>query len=675
MLKNLFILFIVISISQFAWGQLRTEARYEIDAKRLGVFYTSEEAMPRAREFKRIDSSYYVGWLYEGAYRYERAADYRGFKLAAEQLQKAFNLLYNDYKKDITNRTNVFEIFYSKYQLRQDFDYLGYQLMNAYSNMERPDLVWNHLQLCKEINHQQETYSDTYCYLAWTVHRNRFYTKDKYSFLKNSIAKNEAYANSLLDSAQQKMRADAKLNDQMFGSDYYENNISSVWHYRSILYSYQLNIPKATEIYNQLKSTYYFPKNNYATFCVVQGKFREAAFYYEQAKQEDMGDKRLNESYYYSSILNVYRAQPKVGVQEIQDIISANGTTPGFGWYNLALARTLSYDGQIAAAQKHALAAEQFKEIHRGTTLGQSHYDFTGALLQLVLKEKEINQLKFMNRGWWYSFSSLAKLARLTTEKYGLQFLIINQLAENPERELVVYKLFSTENTVCYDEIWYLIKDFSTNFFLKEYEEYAKTDDRPKLNKYYEYFIAKLNLEKGNTREALKHLNNILESEDIDVDYEGLFLARVYLAYAQCMTAGGRKDVTKKYLNMAYKEYPQLIPFAPQKISMRLHATATTDGQLEILENLKNKNINWQDNSKSSEAIDVYIKFGQVENYPTVSFETSYNGEIIVINQTFSYKSTTDAANDLALYIFNIGDVEKSFNMNDTKGNLYSQND
>ena len=225
---------------------------------------------------------------------------------------------------------------------------------------------------------------------------------------------------------------------------------------------------KAGKAYGKLKKTYYFPENNFATFCAIQGKFREATFYYNQAKAQDQGDKRLNESFYYSSILNVYRGLPKVGILEVKDVISSNGTTPGFGWYNLALSRALLYDGQLKQAKKHAETAEQFKEIHRGTTLGQSHYDFTAALLQLAIKEKEINEIKFQNRSWWYSFSNLSKIAQLSAEKYGLQFLIINQLAANPERELVIYKLFSTENTVSYDEIWYLIKDFSTNFFLKK---------------------------------------------------------------------------------------------------------------------------------------------------------------------------------------------------------------
>ncbi len=650
-----------------------TEARYEIDAKRIGVYYNSENAMVRSREFKRIDSTYYVGWMYEGTYRYERAADYRGFKLAAEQLQKALDLLYHDFKEEITTRTSNYDVYNKYYQLRRDYDYMVYHLMNCYSNMERPDLVWKHLQWSKKNNHQHEIYADTYCYLAWTVHRNRFYNSSKYSFLRNSIADNETYADKLLDSAELKLKADAHLNNKLFSSDYYGSNISSVWHYRSILYSYQLDVDRARDIYSKLKGTYYFPENNYATFCGIQGKFREAAFYYNQAKKIDQGDKRLNESFYYSSILNVYRALPKVGVQEIKDVISSNGTTPGFGWYNLALARALIYDGQLEEAKKHTLNAEQFKEIHRGTTLGQSHYDFTTALLQLAIKQREINEIKFMNRSWWRSFSSLSKLTQLTVEKYGLQFLIINQLAANPERELVIYKLFSTENTVSFDEIWGLINGFSTNFFLKKYKRYAEEDDRPLVRKYYQYFIAKLYMEKGNYRAAFENLQRILKNSKIDVEYENLFLSRVYMTYAKCLEKAGREAEARSYMHKAYKDYPQLIPFQRQQIAMRLHANAKSDMEKTILKKLKKTNVEWLSaDSRSEDAVDVFIRFGQREGYPTISFETSYKGNIVVTNQSFTYKKPEKAAKELALYLFNIGNVEKSFNMNDSKNGIYS---
>lgn len=643
-----------------------SDARYEIDAKRIGVYYNSENAMVRSREFKRIDSTYYVGWMYEGTYRYERASDYKGFKLAGEQLQKALNLLYKDYKKEITTRTGMYELFYRNYQLRRDYDYMVYHLMNCYSNMDRADLVWKHLQWSKKINHQHEIYADTYCYLGWTVHRNRFYTSIQHGFLRNSIDENEQYANELLDSAVLKLKADAVYNNKMFSSDYVGDNMSSIWHYRSILYSYQLDIERADETYDKLKGSYYFPENNYATYCAIQGKFREATFYYNQAKKNDQGDKRLDESFYYSSILNIYRGLPKESIQEIKDKMSANGTTPGFGWYNIALARGLLYDGQLAEAKKHTQKAEQFKEIHIGTTLGQSHYDFTNALLQLVIKQREIQQLKFSKQSWWYSISSLSTLAQLSAEKVGLQFLIINQLAANPERELVIYKLFSTENTVSYDEIWSLINDFSTNFFLKQYKKYAEEDNRPKLRKYYQYFIARLTMEKGDYPKGQKLLKEILTSTDIDTEYENLYLSRLYLAYAKCLKEADEVRNAQLYIHKAYENYPQLIPFQPLRVNMRLNAVAKTDEEKEILAALKKINVNWVDKNKTAtDAIDVYIRFGKNQGYNTISFETAYRKNTIVQKQLFSYKETELAAKELGLYIFNVGNVEKSFNMNE----------
>src|SRR5690606_12818659 len=79
--------------------------RYEIDAKRSGVDPFSKDALPRSREFRRIDNTYYVGWFYEGAYKYDHAADYIGFKHAAEPLEQALKLLEKDYRKALTTRT------------------------------------------------------------------------------------------------------------------------------------------------------------------------------------------------------------------------------------------------------------------------------------------------------------------------------------------------------------------------------------------------------------------------------------------------------------------------------------------------------------------------------------------------------------------------------------------
>ncbi|MEO7209670.1 MAG: hypothetical protein ABIY35_01895, partial [Chitinophagaceae bacterium] len=64
------------------YAQQQSAARYEIDAKRTDVLPTDKDALPRSREFLRLDSTYYVGWMYEGIYKFNRSADYLGYKNA-----------------------------------------------------------------------------------------------------------------------------------------------------------------------------------------------------------------------------------------------------------------------------------------------------------------------------------------------------------------------------------------------------------------------------------------------------------------------------------------------------------------------------------------------------------------------------------------------------------------
>ncbi|MBL7766548.1 MAG: hypothetical protein JNJ58_10665 [Chitinophagaceae bacterium] len=642
-------------------AQSKASLRYEIDAKRGGMAFNSKDALPRGREFKRIDSSYYVGWMFEGAYKFEHAADHLGFKAAAEQLDKAMKLMDIDFRLQIRTRTADVLQYISIMKFHRDWDFIAYALMNCYSNMDRPDLVWEMLQRCKKADLQDEIYMETFHYLAWTVHRNRFYTSDKYPFLKNSIDENEQYANKLLDSSALKIKRDGNRNKTIFSADYVGTKMPGVWHYKSILYSYQLNIESGAYYYEKLRSTPQFPANNYATFCGIQGKFKEAEFYYDQAKKEDPGDKRMKESYYYLSIINQYKATPKKGIAELKDLLKANGSTPGFGWYNMALARDLLYDGEISIAKRYAERAEQFQEIHIGTTLGQSHYDFTASLLKLMVKMKEIESVKFLNQNWWYSPNDLSRLAQLTIEKYGLQFLIINQFASNPERDRVIYKLFSTESTVSFDEVWHLIDGFSTNYFLERYTEQMSSEKRYQIKRYHKLFAAKLLMKKGEYRQASAYLESILNEIQLDAEYEKLLLARVYESLIICKKelkeTSGMKDLGRLF----YQHYPQLIPFSGYTMPMQLHTNAGAN-EKDIIDVLKKANIEWV-KGNASDIPQVYITFTQKDKLPIIQLKVDYNGETVVPLSEFTYKDPKLAGEKLCYAIFDIGDDDKGFNM------------
>src|SRR5690349_15711610 len=85
-------LLLIANYSSAQYSRSKAQARYEIDAKRQGVAPTDKDALPRSREFLRLDSTYYVGWMYEGMYKYDRSTDYLGYRNAIVPLQKAFDL-------------------------------------------------------------------------------------------------------------------------------------------------------------------------------------------------------------------------------------------------------------------------------------------------------------------------------------------------------------------------------------------------------------------------------------------------------------------------------------------------------------------------------------------------------------------------------------------------------
>lgn len=626
----------------------KASQRYEIDAKRIGTDMNSEDALPRSREFKRIDSTYYVGWMYEGMYKYNHSADYLGYKNASVPLERALRLMERDYRKELKTRSPDLMVYYPAYRFQLDYSMIALHLMTCYANMEDAQNVYNLLQRFLKWNFQRDYYLDAYNYLGWTVHRNRFYTSAKYSFLKNSIDENEKLANKYLDSGLRRININKRLNATIFQPGYENQERFAVYHYKSILYSYALNIDSASRHYNLLRSSPIFPHNNYGTFMAICGNFREAEKEYKQAIEQDAADKRLKEWAYYSSIIDIYKAQPKSGIELMREMIKGNGSTPGFGWYNIALARCMHYDGQIAEANRYVNKAAEFKELHIGTTLSQAHYDFSIQLIKLVNKQSELKRQMFENRNWWYNPNVLGKMARILGEQYMQQFLIINQFAQNPERDRVVYKLFSTESTVSWDEVWYLIRDFSTRFFVDRFTAELKKDERKYVRKYFSFFIARLKMETGDYKEADRMLDQILKDPNTDAEYEQLFLARIYQAKAEC--AEKRKD-NKAYSEWTYRLYqtfPQLIPDAGLSMNMRLHVSGKA---IEVtLKRLNGCNINWNNDAS---AADAYISFSpdgkRIDYYVTAGNTT------VVEKQSLKVENAEKAGVQLAYRLFNIG--------------------
>jgi len=633
-------------------AQRNAAKRYEVDAKRMGVDPNSEDALPRSREFKRIDSTYYVGWMFEGVYKYNHAADYLGFRNASIPLERAIQLMERDYRKELATRTTDLMTYFQAYKFHLDYTMTAYHLMTCYSNMEEPEKVYGLLRRVIRWNFQRDFYMDAYNYLGWTVHRNRFYTAAKYSFLKNSIDENERLAHRYLDSGMRKINRDKALNSRIFQPGYEQQDKLSVYHYKSILYSYGFNVDSAAYYYNLLRQGGVLPHSNYATFRMICGDFREAESEYSLEAANRQPDKRLQEWAYYMPMITVYKGQPKAGIELSRGMIQANGSTPGFGWYNIAEARCQLYDGKLSEANRYINKAAEFKELHIGTTLGQTHYDFSIQLLKLMHKLNQLEAQKFENRNWWYNFRVLGRMIQYQVEKFLQQFLIINQFSQNPERDRVIYKLFSTESTVSWDEVWYLIRDFSTGFFRSKFEDELKNDERKYIRKYFRYFLGRLEMEKGNYTEANRIMNEVLNDPDLDPDYERLLIARVLQAQAECAEEQENTDAYNDRMARLFRYYPQLIPYTGLKMNMELHISGNAPEA--FVARLKDCNINWTADRRT-QAPRVFLQFSGRGDKSKVAFEVlDAAGNVIIPRQIFSYKKSGDAVT-LAYRLFNIG--------------------
>jgi hypothetical protein len=432
-----------------------------------------------------------------------------------------------------------------------------------------------------------------------------------------------------------------------------EDEKYSVYHYRNMLYSYAFEMDSAQRYFDLMRDGNRLPHNNFATFNAVCGDFKKAEEEYKIASEQDAGDKRLQEWAYYTSILNIYKGKPKAGVELAKNMVKAAGTTPGYGWYNIAISRALLYDGQVANAEKYTDKASDFKELHIGTTLGQSHYEFSVQLLKLMSTQRETEMLLFENRNWWYNPKVLVKLVGSTTRKFMQQFLIINQFARNPERDRVIYKLFSNESTVSWDEIWHLVHDFSTRFFINKFSKEAATDKRIKIRKYFSYFVATLKMKQGNYKEAKIMLDELTRNEDTDPEYEKLFLARLYEAEAKCADKLHLKKECEKWMYQLYITYPQLAPFTGIPLNMNLVVSGTPEKK--IVERLKGYNINF-DSPSASAAPTAYLTFSGTGNKRTITYSVrNAQDKVVVPQQPFTWTTVEGAAKHLAYGLFAVG--------------------
>lgn len=647
-------------------GQTGNAARYEIDAKRIGVNPDDKDALPRSREFIRLDSTYYVGWLLEGLYKYERSGDYLGYHQAIVPLRKAFYLMEKDYGDKLKRLFSSFEFFQQNLQRFDDFYMIANTLIQSYNSIEMPDSTMALIDKIESYQFQRDFFGLD-CDRCWLYHRNRFYTSDKHPFLKNSIEENVQMALKSCYRQIETIQRNKQVNDMWYGPYQSSEDLLTVYHYLAIMHNYMQRYDSAEYYYRFLIQGGRVSWSNYANMQHEVGLFSAAMENYQKPQYRRRF--ALEEASYYIPTLMVYAGNTKEAIRSTQEKIELVGSTPGFGWYNIALARAYLYDGQLDSSEFHLNKAFQFKELHINTTLTQSQYEFTINLLRVQLADKKISQLKFFDKGWWYSPSGLYNYLSLKLEKAALEYALVDALASNPERQRMVYDLFCAEATVSFDESTYLLKDFCLPFFKRKYGYYASTDPRLRVKRYFQLLQAKFTFEDGDEEEALQLGETLLQetllkgntsavpAEDtghggMDRDYERLYAFRLMELLAHCT------DDEEKQLALAkkcFEAYPQLLPYSEISCVMRLECNGQgEDPQMnQVIDDLKDCAINWTESEDSPKAKLYFEKKG--DTYRVVLNVWNHVGKQIVTNSELLFKTTDGVGKELALRLFGKG--------------------
>lgn len=624
--------------------------RSYIDGKRMETSPEEKDALARSREFLRIDSTYYVGWMYEGIYKFNRSVDYLGFKNAIPALQKSFDLITAENKNTFENLFGNVQNLMENFSLYHDLFTIYTALKESYNNVEMPEKSMELINTISSFHFINDYGFDLCSQRSWLYHRNRFLNSNKVGFLKNSVAENEKLAFEWCYRGIKFIKQYELENNALFGAGQTEDRLMSIYHNLALLHCYNKNYDSSYYYYILLANAGRVSWNNFGGMQSEVGNFAIAAEYFSRDKF-GVYQNFLREPYYYLPELMIYSNQPKQAIQLAGSVIKESGSVPGFGWYNIALARSYLYDGQLDSAEVALNKASNFRELHIGTTLTQSQYEFTIQLLKLQLTERKISQEKFLNKGWWYSPKSIYKILVLKFRKLINEYVVANQLVSNPDRDRLVYDLFCAESTITFDEAWYIMKEFSPGYFEKKYAAYQQSDQRPNIQKYFRLFEYKFQWQQGDKKEAYKNLAKLNRDILVDTANEKLFLGRLYESLSLAAENDNRLDHLHFYHNALLESYPQLIPFSGIKIQVKLSVSGVADGNTQrILDELHKCDIDFV-NKLPAASVNIHFNKDH-ERYQAILSVMSSSGKIIVQNSPIVFTNTTGVSRELALRIF-----------------------
>jgi hypothetical protein len=625
---------VIIIVAIVLLGAIRAHAqrniRASIDTEREGLSYFDDKTLEKSRSFIRRDSSYYVGWLYNGAYLFFRANDKLGFTKAIVPLKKCLGLIEREFDKELRTRSNNYAVYSAVYNYHRDYGLIAYLLDRCYQNVEMPDKAIEVLRHVVDRNFQLEQNVTAYNTIAWIYHRNRVYTSRQFPFLRNSVKENVTVANKYLDSALLKMQKDNSLNTGLFDPSFLNGQYLGTFHYKALIEDYKLEIDSANYFYNILIENNAYSSNNYAEFKLAMGELDLADEYFKEAEQREYSVEKTTKEYYYMrGTLNTYRGHPEEADTLLRKVLDQQGSTPGYGWHCIGLARALHYEGLTAESQDRNNKAARFQELHIGTTWGQEQYNMAVASLTYINHLQFKKEYFFENDQWWFWLNPVNwyHWIKFSLEVHHYKMILASMVAENPEREQVIYSIFSSENLISFDEINSVIDGFGNEYFINIYKKMLATDKRPRLKKYIRYFLGKLYLAEGDESEAKKYFEAVLADAEAGDEYQSLLVARVYEGLAMASSGSEADEWTRRF----YNKFPQLVPFSQLTMNFKLEIAGAESGEADdIVDELKECNIDFSNDRESPVAS---IAFTEMKDVIEVRYTVERADRSLILQQ------------------------------------------
>ncbi|WP_323787509.1 hypothetical protein [Psychroserpens sp.] len=617
-----------------SYGQRIEIDRLERDFK--GSF-SGRKAYELSQKMIQLDSTYYVGHFFEANYRYDRASDKRGYESAIKSLEKAIELLEKDFPRKL-KRTTELGAYIDRYQFQRKYAFLIYFLAKSYEYVDKPGQA---IKVVRRLQKRDFVFNfgiNPYDNISWIYLRNRMYSPEKYDFLKPTIEENLEMASKYADS----IKTSDKHNQWFLNTywpDFANSALLSYYHYKNIIYSHQIKLDSAEYFSEQLRKYDRLSFNNYGNLQFIQAKFEKAVESYEEARQKDnYEEKSIKEFDYMQSAINIFKNDLSSSKSIVEESINILGNAPGFGWNNIALSRAHYYSGNLKKSKEFRDKAANFKEIHVGSTWGEVSYNRNTLLFKYLYHKKSINEIKFRDQGYWYNPKKLYDLSKHHFKQENAHLLLTSELSADPERFIGYYNLFASENNMFFDEIWELIKYFNPDYFIKIFKEKLNEDERERVHKYFSYFIAQFYLEDGEYDKAINEFESLLENEYLDPENEKLLIARINEGLSKAYTEKDNNILADENLLAFYINFPQLVPYSDLKMKFNLEVVnkVLTPEQEDIIEDLKDCNIEWVENDLNWPTLTVNItkkeKDHSIGYQVELGNDTMFEGDLDIID-------------------------------------------